>query len=102
MATLPPQLGHDWIPGTKVLLDANIHLQQANSQFNNFATPQKQEQKSHHCGGGGSSGARANHKENIITKLVVTVDPGIKIMVEICVTMTVNGRDSRIIVATTI
>ena len=99
MSTLPPQLGHDWTPGTKVLLDANIHLQQANSQFNNFATPQKQEQKSHHCGGGGSSGARANHKENIITKLVVTVDPGIKIMVEIYVTMTM--RDSRIIVATT-
>ena len=46
-----------------------------------------------------TSGVTANHKENMVTKLV-TVDPGIKIMVGICVTMTVNGRGNRMIVAT--
>ena len=38
----------------RFLLDANIDLQQENAQFNTFATPVKQKQKSRRRGGGGS------------------------------------------------
>ena len=89
---------------SRFLLDANIDLQQANSQFTAFNTPQKQKSHSRHRGGGGGRRQAWNQGQNqqrstsgssngYYTSGTTTI-PSAKLIT--------NGRNDRTAVVTTI
>ena len=89
------------------LLDANINLQQANSQFTSFNTPQKQKSCSQCCGAvvvtDNKSGIRDSTSNAPPWALQLGTPPtGTKMLTTPSMKPIVTGRNGRIVAVTTI